>query len=379
MFGKKKPQIKTSVSANFEVIPQDFYGTRDPVVHYNGQQKKFIKDVGYSSGFSLFNFLKNKKILIIIISILFLGVIGGITWYYLVDAGIIKKEVNKDETKVVQTEVKEVESIVQTKPVVEEVVTTTTEIAATTENEVPQEELSNQEMEIYFPRVLLTNSVDLDNDGLTDLEEEIFGTDSGTSDTDSDGYYDGQEVNNLYNPRGIAPVKIIDSGLVTEYANPIWQYRIYYPANWQIGEVDKEYRQVIFSTVTGDYVEVLVFQKENNESFADWFARKATAQKITDLQNFKNRFQEDGQKRQDSLVNYFVRDNNIYVVSYHPSNENGFIPFRHVVQMMVQSFRPTKTMITIPEQTVLPTPPTEAEITDIFSNNVSPVATNTVL
>jgi hypothetical protein len=35
-------------------------------------------------------------------------------------------------------------------------------------------------------------------------------------------------------------VKIIDSGLITEYTNPIWQYRIYYPAGWQVGEVDKD-------------------------------------------------------------------------------------------------------------------------------------------
>jgi hypothetical protein len=34
----------------------------------------------------------------------------------------------------------------------------------------------------------------LDNDGLTDLEEEIFGTDSGTSDTDKDGYYDVRKL-----------------------------------------------------------------------------------------------------------------------------------------------------------------------------------------
>lgn len=366
MFGKKKTPMKMNVSANFEVIPQDFYGTHDPVIHYNNLSKVSTKkDESYSSKVSLIDILKNKKVLIIIISILFLGAVGGIVWYYLVQAGIITKK--EPITPVVEQVV-----TVEETPTVEEIPvqesTTTEEVIPTS---TPEEivETVNQEIEIDFPRIVLTNSVDLDNDALTDLEEEIFGTDSGTSDTDEDGFYDGQEINNLYNPRGIAPVKLIDSGLITEYANPIWQYRIYYPATWQIGEVDTEYRQVIFSAPTGDYIEVLVFQKEANETFENWFTRKGTNQRITDLQTFQNRFQETARRRQDSLVNYFVRDNNVYVITYHPIDQNGFIPFRHVIQMSVQSFRPQKSLVILPDQKVLPPSLTEKEIEDIFSAN----------
>lgn len=375
MFGKKKPQIKTNVSADFNIIPAEFYGTHDPVVHYNGSSKKVERSRLTNGKVSLLEILKNKKVLIIIGGVVLLIAIGGIIWYYLVDAGIISK---KEEIIVPKVEEKIVEEspIVEVPPVVTEIVSTTEEVVVTTTEEVPQ--LSNQEMEIDFPRIILTNSVDLDNDGLTDLEEEIFDTDSGTSDTDRDGYYDGQEVNNLYNPKGVAPVRLIDSGLITEYTNPIWQYRIYYPATWQIGEVDKEYNQVIFSAVTGDYIEVLVFQKNDGEKFVDWFARKGINQKITDLQNFQNRFQENGQRRQDNLVNYFERDNNVYVIIYHPASENGFVSFRHVVQMSVQSFRPKKTQVSLPEQTVLPPSLTEKEIEEISVGNENSTSSNNI-
>ena len=43
---------------------------------------------------------------------------------------------------------------------------------------------------------------DSDNDSLTDFMEEIYGTDKNNPDTDGDGYLDGQEVQNGYNPKG---------------------------------------------------------------------------------------------------------------------------------------------------------------------------------
>lgn len=44
--------------------------------------------------------------------------------------------------------------------------------------------------------------VDTDKDGLTDEDEEIYGTDPENPDTDGDGYSDGDEVKGGYNPNG---------------------------------------------------------------------------------------------------------------------------------------------------------------------------------
>ena len=45
-------------------------------------------------------------------------------------------------------------------------------------------------------------ALDSDNDGLTDAEEKIYGTDPHNPDTDGDGYLDGAEVKAGYNPLG---------------------------------------------------------------------------------------------------------------------------------------------------------------------------------
>lgn len=47
-----------------------------------------------------------------------------------------------------------------------------------------------------------TANLDSDNDGLTDAEEKIYGTDPHNPDTDGDGYLDGAEVKAGYNPLG---------------------------------------------------------------------------------------------------------------------------------------------------------------------------------
>lgn len=47
-----------------------------------------------------------------------------------------------------------------------------------------------------------TPAADDDNDGLTNIEEAEYGTDPNEPDTDGDGFFDGEEVKNGYNPLG---------------------------------------------------------------------------------------------------------------------------------------------------------------------------------
>ena len=48
----------------------------------------------------------------------------------------------------------------------------------------------------------LTSTLDSDGDGLTDIEEILFQTNSSLPDTDNDGYIDGLELAKGYNPTG---------------------------------------------------------------------------------------------------------------------------------------------------------------------------------
>ncbi|MDZ7798269.1 MAG: hypothetical protein U5L76_01475 [Patescibacteria group bacterium] len=55
---------------------------------------------------------------------------------------------------------------------------------------------------------------DSDNDGLTDMEEIIYGTDSNDPDTDGDGYQDGAEVDLGYDPNGAGKLDTDADGLL---------------------------------------------------------------------------------------------------------------------------------------------------------------------
>lgn len=403
MFGRKKKKNinkKKKNSADMHVMPEDFYGGKDPVIHYQktgstGSVSTSIKTVTKDSksikssrGFNLSNLLKNKKVVYIGGGVVSVVVITLISLYYLNQAGLlgnkeVKQVVEEKTTEVVvNSSEDQVDVVEDIDDEIEDTVdfpsTDTDQVVTSTEGDIstPTTTPTVEEEMIDFPSILLADSVDLDSDSLTDLEEEVFNTDSGTWDTDNDGYYDGQEVYNLYNPRGLAPVRLVDSGLVREYINPAWQYRIYYPLTWQAANVDKNYRQVLFSTITGDFVELSVFQKNLDESFEDWFARRAKDQKYSDLQEFTNLFEEDCLKRKDDLVAYFEQGNNIYVLIYHPGTTNS-VPFRNVVKMMVQSFRPDKTLINIPDQPILPEPVVEDMTTSSDNLDNEDVATST--
>ncbi|MFA7365036.1 MAG: thrombospondin type 3 repeat-containing protein, partial [Patescibacteria group bacterium] len=86
------------------------------------------------------------------------------------------------------------------------------------EEEVVEEEVViEEEVDIEYLK-----SIDSDNDGLSDYDEVyIFGTDPLNPDSDEDGYFDGSEVLNGYNPLGNGP---IDS---TIFVNPQLFYENY--------------------------------------------------------------------------------------------------------------------------------------------------------
>jgi len=203
---------------------------------------------------------------------------------------------------------------------------------------------------LEFPPFNTANTSDLDGDGLTDIEEELYGTDSGMWDTDGDGYYDGQEVVNLYNPRGFAPVRLVDSGLVREYVNPFAGYRVYYPIQWQRGSVDSEDLHVLFSAAGGEYVAIRVFEKTLDMTFVDWFGMYAEGQQFNQLVSFTNRFSVQGWKRTDGLVAYFENQRFVFVMSYYQPDSRAPVPYRSTMEMMFQSFRPSETTVEIPEQ-----------------------------
>ena len=82
--------------------------------------------------------------------------------------------------------------------------------------------------EIYLPAVadvstekkIASFDTDLDNDGLSDLEESFYKTDFRDPDTDGDGYLDGEELASGYDPRIPAPDDV-KPGVISKAASDI--------------------------------------------------------------------------------------------------------------------------------------------------------------
>ncbi len=353
MFGKKNkisesPVLKEDVAV--DTMPQDFYAGQDPVVKFksvtqevdftpkkelpitSSEKKAFDKAtvVGGKEEIHPANLLLNRKFLIlggVGLFILFVFGAGIYYWWSFKKAEEARRSPTPPVIVTVDNSQDNLITIPTTTPI--EIVEPTT----TLETLKPIEETA-----LGFPSSLLPDSTDLDKDRLTDLAEETFFTDPAVPDSDSDSFPDGHEMFYLYNPAGKEPQKLIDAGSIREHANPNFDYKLYYPYNWAVGNVDTEGRIVVFSTLTGENIEVRAILKNDTESFPEWFGRVATGEKYTDLKEFANRFGVNGWQRGDELVYYFPTKEYVFTIIYHPE-EITAINYRVITTMMAQSLR----------------------------------------
>jgi hypothetical protein len=205
-------------------------------------------------------------------------------------------------------------------------------IPASPEETIPAAE----EEEEPVPAVVLTPGVDADSDGLTDLEEELYGTDISRPDTDSDGYLDGNEVYHLYNPGGTAPVTLLESGLVNAYNNPDYDYRIYFPASWDL-DLAKGTSLVMFSAEQGEFVQVLIEENPQDISLVEWYLTQSPGTTEDELKTFTNKAGHEGLQSPDRLTAYFKRNSTIYVISFNAGSADT-IEYRRTYEMMLNSF-----------------------------------------
>ena len=363
MFGKKQDNSLPESLITVNTIPEEFYGGKNPVVSFKNtisevdlkkdkiekltpQEKKafFSKTTaGVGEGeWHLINLFTSPKFLAILAGMIFLIAVLGIGGYY-----YFKNYLSAQKTEINDPGFVDITSISTTtndnilpKNPSEEIVVIS-EISTTTS------EIIIKELPIDFPSRLLAESADLDEDGLTDLAEEEFQTDPGDFDTDKDKYPDGVEVYNLYNPKGFEPQKLVESGLVKTYSNPNFNYGLYIPIHWAVGSVDEEERQVLFSTLSGENIEIRVFNFKEGENFETWFSRMALNQGFAALQNFETRAGFSGKVRDDGLVYYFVNNDKVYVLLYH-TTDSSIVNYKSVFALVARSFD-----FKISEQTVL--------------------------
>jgi hypothetical protein len=351
MFEKKNTEeVSGGTGINVNTIPSEFYAGTNPVVKFKDVEKEIDPLSGSKSAISRrekklldketvagsnqplhpANLLTNRKFLFFGALLVFILSIGGGSIYYF----SIKKNPQipkrNNNLTVTTTSVS--------------IVDNSSTVSSTTYNNI---DLTNSntsttvstDILIDFPSILLGKSDDADADGLTDKEEDVFNTDPGVKDSDNDGYTDQHEVFYLYNPSGKEPMRLIDSSLVKEYTNNEFEYSIFYPTNWAVGDVRSDSSDVLFSTLTGENIELRVFEKNNAQNFAAWFSKWAPNEKFSDLIDFESYFKVKGWKRNDSLAYYFETNTRVFVVVYHVSLGSSIVNYPHVIETVARSFR----------------------------------------
>ena len=179
---------------------------------------------------------------------------------------------------------------------------------------------------------------DSDKDGLTDAEEGLFTTDAANPDADSDGYGDGLEVINLYNPTGFAPHKIEETNLVKVYSNPTYDYSIFYPVSWLAKSLDETDREVMFTSATGEFMQVIIEDNKDKMPLLDWYLAESPGVSPAEVGTVATKGGLLGVKSPDGLTVYFSVEDKIYVITYNVGIKTE-LNYKSIFEMMVKSFK----------------------------------------
>ena len=184
----------------------------------------------------------------------------------------------------------------------------------------------------------LPSSQDTDADGLTDIEEALYGTSISVADTDGDAYADGQEVPNGYDPLGSG--KLENSTKVQTHVNNQEGYYLLYPAAWAVADDPQNTRGKIF-TASGEFVSVSVQENPARLSARDWYLTKSpgiSSASIVSVTNWDKTL--SGVESIDGSTVYYTSGDTAYVISYN-TNILSQANYKTTFKMMYKSFKLT--------------------------------------
>ncbi len=179
--------------------------------------------------------------------------------------------------------------------------------------------------------------LDSDSDGLSDVEEAIFGTDSRVPDSDRDGFLDGNEAFHLYNPAAKAPVRLLDSGLVTAFVSQAG-WSLYVPKGWTATLDSADGSRATVRTGQGETFRISIQDNPNNASLADWYVAGHAGASASQLREILTKGGLSGLLGPERTDAQFAWDGKVFVLQYDLGSK-PFINFRTTYEMMLNSLR----------------------------------------
>jgi hypothetical protein len=183
------------------------------------------------------------------------------------------------------------------------------------------------------------NGVDTDSDGLTNVEELLYGTDFRSPDSDGDTYLDGNEVFHRFDPRGLAPSTLLDTGSVRILQSVDLPFTLYYPITWNPVSAPTT-RRVTFRSATSAEVVVIWEAKDPQLTLTDWYSDKVNAVNIERLQPTITKEGYQVLIAPDERIMYVLAGNQVYTFTYTLGDMNS-VEFLQTFKMMANSFKLT--------------------------------------
>lgn len=191
---------------------------------------------------------------------------------------------------------------------------------------------------------------DADFDGLTDNQEDLYGTNKDNPDTDGDTYLDGAELEGLFDPTKVGGALLVDSDLVKLYENQTFGYSVLYPSKWEaINSADN--RTVIFSitpiameapleTWSEETIEISLEDNTARDPLYDWLLRKEPNVMLPDYVRQLSKGNFDYLSSINGFTNYLTKEgqlDKIYTFKYEVG-ANKTINNLSTLRMMINSF-----------------------------------------
>lgn len=175
---------------------------------------------------------------------------------------------------------------------------------------------------------------DLDSDGLTDIEEVVYGTQPNRPDTDQDGFLDGNEVFNLYHPNGSAPQTLLDTGAVSIIR--LGRYQLHAVTRW-IQRAQDASSLTVITAPTGESFQVLQQTLLVSETLNQWYARNVSIADQQELEAFRTKQGFVGVWTEDHLTAYVrLGDTEVLIFTYNLGSAQR-VQYRQTFEMFINS------------------------------------------
>ncbi len=186
------------------------------------------------------------------------------------------------------------------------------------------------------PPKLPPAGLDSDSDGMTDAEEMLLHSDAHNPDSDGDGFLDGNETFNLYNPNLVPPSRLIDAGLTKAVFGTIgWEMQI--PTDWKLVEEATDGSKAKITTGGSESFTVTVEDNGKLVPILDWYVSRHPETKPSQVLKYRSKKGYVGIIAGTDLLSTYISWGDKVLAFHYDLGGQPFINYHTLYSMMLNS------------------------------------------